>query len=63
VEKSTIIRNRELVEECARKGAYLWKKASRLKNHPLVGDLRGKGLLLGLELVSSREGKNPFYGR
>jgi len=54
------IEKNHLIEECARKGAYLREKASRLKNHPMVGDLRGKGLLLGLELVSSREGKKPF---
>ncbi|TKJ32159.1 aspartate aminotransferase family protein [bacterium (candidate division B38) B3_B38] len=49
-----------LVEECARKGAYLRVKASGLKDLPLVGDLRGKGLLMGIELVSDKEQKNPF---
>ena len=54
------IEKNHLVEECARKGAYLWEQASRLKTHPLVGDLRGKGLLMGMELVSDKEGKTPF---
>jgi len=54
------IEKNNLVEECARKGSYLWEKASRLKEHPLVGDVRGKGLFLGMELVSNKEKKTPF---
>ncbi|MYM33890.1 aspartate aminotransferase family protein [Duganella sp. FT94W] len=29
-------------------------------NHPHVGDIRGRGLLIGLELVAERAGKTPF---
>jgi len=28
--------------------------------HPNVGDIRGRGMLLALELVQDREGKRPF---
>jgi adenosylmethionine-8-amino-7-oxononanoate aminotransferase len=31
-----------------------------LGSHPHVGDLRGRGLFHGIELVKSREGKTPF---
>jgi adenosylmethionine-8-amino-7-oxononanoate aminotransferase len=34
--------------------------AQRFDNHPNVGDIRGRGLLLALELVQNRETKAPF---
>jgi adenosylmethionine-8-amino-7-oxononanoate aminotransferase len=34
--------------------------ASRFGNHPNVGDIRGRGLLLALELVADRAMKTPF---
>ncbi|MFD2445738.1 aspartate aminotransferase family protein [Bacillus sp. CGMCC 1.16607] len=43
------------------KGCYLRNQLERLKNEfEIIGDIRGKGLLLGIEFVQNRETKTPF---
>jgi len=50
-----------LVENSASLGAYLLTKAEELKErHPCVGDVRGLGLFVGLELVKNRETREPM---
>jgi adenosylmethionine-8-amino-7-oxononanoate aminotransferase len=48
-----------LVERAAQMGAYLFRRFESLKKMPIVGDIRGKGLLLGIELVQDAK-KTPF---
>jgi adenosylmethionine-8-amino-7-oxononanoate aminotransferase len=54
-----IIEAERLVERSAEMGAYLLDGLRGLKKHPIVGDVRGKGLLLGVELVKDRTSKEP----
>ncbi len=49
-----------LVERSASMGEFLWEKLLTLKTHPAVGEIRGKGLLLGVELVADRKEKKPY---
>lgn len=56
-----IIEKEGLVERAATLGEYLHKKTrEKLYHHPTVGDIRGKGMLMGVELVKDKETKEPF---
>lgn len=54
------IKNHDLLERCSEMGSSLFKELSTLRSHPHVGDIRGKGLLIGIEFVQEKEKKNPF---
>jgi taurine--2-oxoglutarate transaminase len=50
-----------LIQRAREMGQLLLTKAEELKEkHPAVGDIRGKGLFVGLELVKNRETKEPM---
>jgi adenosylmethionine-8-amino-7-oxononanoate aminotransferase len=56
-----ILRTEGLVEASRDKGERLRKElADALVDHPAVGDVRGRGLMIGVELVADRETKRPF---
>jgi adenosylmethionine-8-amino-7-oxononanoate aminotransferase len=54
------IQKHGLVERSAKIGAYLFDQFSRFIDLPMVGDIRGKGLLLGIELVENKQKKTPL---
>lgn len=55
-----IIVNEKLQQRCKELGDYLMNGLRDLqKRHPIVGDVRGKGLMLGMELVEDRATKAP----
>jgi putrescine aminotransferase len=55
-----IIEAEGLVERAATAGATLLAALQRLRRHEIVGDIRGCGLLAGVELVQDRETKASF---
>jgi len=55
------LRDDGLVEVSREKGERLLKElTSALADHPNVGDVRGIGLMVGVELVKDRDSKAPF---
>jgi 4-aminobutyrate aminotransferase len=55
-----VIEEEHLLENCETVGAYFRSKLDELQQKfPLIGDVRGKGLMLGLELVRDRKTKEP----
>jgi putrescine aminotransferase len=55
-----ILEEEHLVERVAEKGAYLQRRLQELRAHEIVGDVRGLGLLAGVEFVRDRESKQLF---
>jgi adenosylmethionine-8-amino-7-oxononanoate aminotransferase len=56
-----VIRRDGLLANVRKQGAHLSRRLhERFGNHPFVGDVRGRGLFQGIELVSDRGTKAPF---
>jgi len=49
-----------LFEHAAVVGAYLQKRLREFADHPLVGEVRGKGLIAAVELVADRSTREVF---
>lgn len=54
-----ILEREKLVERSAVLGDRLLKEVESLKDHPYVGDIRGLGFLLGIEMVENKETREP----
>ncbi|THD72502.1 MAG: aspartate aminotransferase family protein [Bradyrhizobium sp.] len=56
-----VIRRDNLLANVRQQGGHLARRLQeRFGNHPFVGDVRGRGLFQGLEIVADRGTKKPF---
>ena len=56
-----IIERESLIENAATMGTLLIEKLrERLADHPYVGDVRGVGLMIGIEFVADRKSRRNF---
>lgn len=56
----TYLQEHNLVARSKEMGAYFLEKLQTLLEHTIVGDVRGRGLMLGFELVKDKKTKEPF---
>ncbi|MBM4086648.1 MAG: aspartate aminotransferase family protein, partial [Planctomycetes bacterium] len=56
-----VIQEEGLCERAAKLGAFLMRRMEQMKSaHRIIGDVRGLGCLLGIELVKDKATKEPF---
>jgi 4-aminobutyrate aminotransferase len=55
-----VIREERLLENAAKQGAHLLTRLKEMqRKYPIIGDVRGKGLMAGAEIVKDPETKQP----
>ncbi len=54
------LQEHKLIERCREMGLYLHEQLKRFHSHPLVGEVRGKGLFAGLEMAADKTTRAPF---
>jgi 4-aminobutyrate aminotransferase len=55
-----VVKEEKLLENATKQGAYIMKRLGELKEQSeIVGDVRGKGLMIGVEIVEDKESKKP----
>lgn len=61
LENLRILREEKIVEKAGTEtGPYFQKKLKALEDHPLVGEVRGKGMIAAVELVADKKARKPF---
>ena len=61
IENIRILKEEKIIENVKNNIApYLQKRMKEFENHPLVGEVRGQGLLVGVELVKNKKQKEFF---
>ena len=57
-----IIKEQQLLDNANKQGTFAMKRLNELKEtNSTVGDVRGKGLMIGVELVEDKETKKPSH--
>jgi 4-aminobutyrate aminotransferase len=55
-----IIKEERLLENAEKVGGHLIKRLREMQDsHPMIGDVRGRGLMVGVELVKDKDSKVP----
>jgi len=55
-----VLERERLVERAAGMGEKALLRLGALRAHPHVGDVRGRGLMIGVELVADKPSRRPF---
>ncbi len=64
LENLRILRDEHIVEKARMEAApYLQKRLRELQDHPLVGEVRGLGLLGAIELVKDKATRSRYEGK
>ncbi len=58
LENLAIIEERKLVDNAAETGGYMQSELRKLADHPLVGEVRGVGMIAAVELVLDKQAKS-----
>ncbi|TVR30863.1 MAG: aspartate aminotransferase family protein [Spirochaetaceae bacterium] len=56
-----VIEEEQILQNVRTVGQYFSKRMQKMKeDHPIIGDVKGTGFLLGIELVKDKQTKEPF---
>jgi 4-aminobutyrate aminotransferase len=55
-----VVKEEKLLENATKQGSHIMKRLAELKEKSeIVGDVRGKGLMIGMEIVEDKEDRKP----